>query len=547
MRHGLLDGLRSWCRVSALVLVLLGASAGTPALAQGPLKEGEIVVAEARKVLRIDPASGARTTILDNHLYEIVAVTLSSDGVLVLLERAPDNTWRIARVNPISGVRTQVAGGLFDTSSIARAPTGDYFVVGRLSGVVTRFEPIFPDVWSGSIFGAVQLDPEERAVGITTDAAGRPFVLQENSRVLYWNPADPTPPDNIGEPLEDVPGCVSRSIAFSESDARPYLTVLCPINRPLIASVLPDRSLPTPSGSLLRDPQGIAADAEGFLIVADRVSGILRIDTQEGSEVQVSTGAGAFLPSLAVARIPGLADLQANFVWPLPATVTLGSPQFTFAQVYNVGEWLADRSVLSFYLSLDTTKSASDIRLNGSVMTAPVEVGGPHNFSSNVTVPAGTPAGTYYLIGCIDDTGVVPESAEGNNCAVAPSRTQVQGPDLRVSAVSNPPAGLRSGTSFTVTETVINGGNAGSGVSTTRYFLSTDRIAGGDLVLTGSRSVPALAAAQSSAGSATVTIPLSTSGTFYLLACADSAKQVPELNEANQCAASAATIRVFKF
>jgi len=113
--------------------------------------------------------------------------------------------------------------------------------------------------------------------------------------------------------------------------------------------------------------------------------------------------------------------------------------------------------------------------------------------------------------------------------------------------VSNPPAGSAPGTHFTVTDTVKNQGVVAAGASMTRYYLSADAQKGaGDTLLTGSRSVPGLAAGASSAGGAvTVTIPSAAPlGTYFLLACADDLAVVVEGNEANNCLASATTVLV---
>ena len=67
----------------------------------------------------------------------------------------------------------------------------------------------------------------------------------------------------------------------------------------------------------------------------------------------------------------------------------------------------------------------------------------------------------------------------------------------------------------------------------------------GDVLLGGSRSVPALAPSASSSGAATVTLPTSAPlGTYYLIACADDTKVSVESNETNNCVASAGAIKV---
>lgn len=119
-------------------------------------------------------------------------------------------------------------------------------------------------------------------------------------------------------------------------------------------------------------------------------------------------------------------------------------------------------------------------------------------------------------------------------------------PDLVETAVSNPPATVAQGGSFSVTDTAQNQGVAGAGASTTRYYLSLDTAkSGGDVLLTGTRSVPALGVGASSSGTVSVTVPAATApNTYFLLACADDTTTVPESNEGNNCKASATTVQV---
>ena len=93
--------------------------------------------------------------------------------------------------------------------------------------------------------------------------------------------------------------------------------------------------------------------------------------------------------------------------------------------------------------------------------------------------------------------------------------------DLVESAVSNPPASVRRGGHFTVTDTVKNQGGTAAGPSVTTYFLSSDPVkSAGDRALDGRRRVPALAPGASSTGSISVRVPAGTPrGTYFLLAC----------------------------
>jgi parallel beta-helix repeat protein len=119
-------------------------------------------------------------------------------------------------------------------------------------------------------------------------------------------------------------------------------------------------------------------------------------------------------------------------------------------------------------------------------------------------------------------------------------------PDLVGSAVSDPPASARLASSFPVTDTVLNQGNAPAGASTTRYYLSLDATKGStDQLLTGSRAVPALVPGATSTGTATVKISTKTvPGTYFVLACADDKRRVTESNESNNCRASSVTVLI---
>jgi CARDB protein len=119
-------------------------------------------------------------------------------------------------------------------------------------------------------------------------------------------------------------------------------------------------------------------------------------------------------------------------------------------------------------------------------------------------------------------------------------------PDLVVSAVSNPPAVVIRGQKFSVTDTTLNQGGSTAGASITRYYLSLDQVRGpGDKRLGGKRLIPALASGASSTGTVNVKVKLTTKlKTYYLLACADDKKLVPESDEGNNCIASETKVEV---
>ena len=146
-----------------------------------------------------------------------------------------------------------------------------------------------------------------------------------------------------------------------------------------------------------------------------------------------------------------------------------------------------------------------------------------------------TPLGTYCLLACADDTKVVTETDEGNNCRASAARVQVTRSDLVVTTVSSPPTARAPGSTFTVMDTTRNQGGIAATASMTRYYLSTDAQKAGAILLASGRAVPALAPGTSSVGAAvTVTIPSTTPL---------NTKVVTETSESN-CRASATAVTV---
>lgn len=246
----------------------------------------------------------------------------------------------------------------------------------------------------------------------------------------------------------------------------------------------------------------------------------------------------------------GKADLVMTFVADPPITGLIGSTiHVTGFTVHNQGQGPAGSSKVRFYLSDDTVKSSNDKVLTPDIQVGAIDPGedasGPAG-GLTLDIPASTPVGTYHLIACADALGQVAEQVETNNCLATATTINVTRPDLVVTGVSTPSSTAARGTIISVTDTTMNQGLALAFPSTTRYFLSIDQAkSSGDKQLTGSRSVSFLGAGLPSTGTVNVTIPSNTTpGVYWLLACADAASAVSELNETNNCAASATQITV---
>ena len=242
------------------------------------------------------------------------------------------------------------------------------------------------------------------------------------------------------------------------------------------------------------------------------------------------------------------ADLVATDVTSPPAVVL---PAGTFAvtdTVVNQGGVAAGPSGTRYYLSTTPTKTSQSRLLSGTRILPGLGPGATSQAAKSVTVPSGTPLATYYFHACADDLRQVVENNETNNCVAAATQVTVSRPDLTVTAVSNPPAIAVRGTSFTMTDTVTNQGLLEAAATMTRFYLSLDGTRNtGDVLMTGSRNVPVIAASGSSAAPSPVTVTIPTSmaaGNYWVLGCADDQARVVEISETNNCRASATKVNV---
>ena len=86
-----------------------------------------------------------------------------------------------------------------------------------------------------------------------------------------------------------------------------------------------------------------------------------------------------------------------------------------------------------------------------------------------------------------------------------------------------------------MTDKITNDGGGHAAANVTRFYLSTNTsLDAADVLLTASRSVPTLAPAASSTGSASVTVPAGTAAArYYILAKADGDEMVAETSDTN--------------
>ena len=196
----------------------------------------------------------------------------------------------------------------------------------------------------------------------------------------------------------------------------------------------------------------------------------------------------------------------------------------------NQGGGSVGLTTTRFYLSTTSVLDPGDV-LVGSRPILNLDAGAVSSGSTVLTIPSNVAAGAYYLIAKADADNTSAETSETNNTY---ARALQIGSDLSVSVLTAPAKGA-AGSSIVVTDTTTNSGGGDAPASVTAFYLSTSSAGGpGDVLLDGSRTVPALAPGASNTGSTTVTIPAQTAaGTFYIIARADVGNAIAENNETN--------------
>jgi subtilase family serine protease len=198
----------------------------------------------------------------------------------------------------------------------------------------------------------------------------------------------------------------------------------------------------------------------------------------------------------------------------------------------NQGGGDVSPSSTTFFLSGNYMLDAGDTPLDGSRTVGTLAAGTSNAGSTSLTIPTGTAPGTYYLIARADGGGGIVETSETNNTR---SRSIRVGPDLVVSYASLPTSSIQAGATATVSTTVRNQGTGMAAPSTIRFYLSSNgTLDGTDILVSGSRDVPALGADLTSTGSTVITIPADTPvRTYYVLAIADADGTVAESSDTN--------------
>ena len=107
-------------------------------------------------------------------------------------------------------------------------------------------------------------------------------------------------------------------------------------------------------------------------------------------------------------------DLWVSWFYPTPNKSVAGGTVNVANTITNQGGGSAGASTVRFYLSTNYTLEAGDVLVGERAVPA-LGAGQINSGTTPVQIPAGTPAGNYYLLAQADALGVVDESPETNN------------------------------------------------------------------------------------------------------------------------------------
>jgi subtilase family serine protease len=264
------------------------------------------------------------------------------------------------------------------------------------------------------------------------------------------------------------------------------------------------------------------------------------------------------LPGLAMAQAKP--DLVVTALDPAPVTALPGESFTVNTTVRNQGTVGGGASLTKFFLV--STTGPIKKNLKGTQNVPALAASATESTPVTVAVFSDTVPGTYQLQACADGGGIVPEAVETNNCRTATGTITVEDiPDLRVTAITNPPASVGMGQTFKVTTTVQNFGPVTSPATSTRYYLvtlvgggapATDNCLSGGafckkLKVSPASAVPGLAPVNGTfthEDSLRADPEITPLGSYRVQACADGAKTALEDNETNNCRTSTTAVQV---
>jgi hypothetical protein len=236
-------------------------------------------------------------------------------------------------------------------------------------------------------------------------------------------------------------------------------------------------------------------------------------------------------------------DLVPRTLAGVPSVARPGQSIVLTTRAANEGTVAARSNQARFYLVKGTS---APILLGGKAGVSSLAAGAEVDAKGSVGVPKSAPPATYQVRVCLDDTRVVAEGDETNNCRLGAGTLLLALPDLVVVSLAEPPARARRGEAFGIRDEVKNAGVGPAESSTVRYYLALASRPGTlGPRLNGAHSVPSLAPGATFAKKASVRAPDGTPlGTYRVASCADDRQTSVETDETNNCRFSVGTIRI---
>jgi len=230
------------------------------------------------------------------------------------------------------------------------------------------------------------------------------------------------------------------------------------------------------------------------------------------------------------------------------ATIMAGSDvTVEVNQNYSGNASLVPNVYLHYYLSTDCDLDSADVLLYDQDFSTINSTDPSDEESQTLTIPSGTPPGSYYLLLIGDATNVISESNEANNTACAQiTIIDSSGEDISLSdqtisssSTANP------GETITAEITQNYTGNSASLPDVYLHtYLSTDcDFDNADILLNDQNFSSINSTNTSEVENQTLTIPIGTNtGTYYLLFVADATNVISENNENNNIACAQITV-----
>ena len=228
------------------------------------------------------------------------------------------------------------------------------------------------------------------------------------------------------------------------------------------------------------------------------------------------------------------------------AQIALLGPDFPVLGVLATQAVATEAGPTSGVITVSRTGNTDeDLEVKFSISGTATPVVDYDPIAQSIIIPAGSSTATVFITPVDDALIEVDETVTltilsdpayfvpGSAVATVTIKSDELFPDLDITSMSSPITGS-SGSSITITDTTKNIGGGVADESVIRFYLSADNAIDASDTILGSRSVPALSPGLSDTGSIPATIPEDTSsGTWYIIAEADSDKIVLEDSEIN--------------